>query len=254
MKDSREVEVLERASLLYREPALYAEMTDAEAVDTAATIVALADRHGPGIAESVLDMGCGTGAVLEQLACTYSKSAGVDLLPGMIAIARERRPYFETYVGDMRTVRLGRDFDVVTCVGNALAYITEPKDIEAAFATFAEHCVPGGVLIIRTLNAFPPLDRPRTSRMQVSGWTANVTTTYSRDAADGVVILTRRWDFDDRESTTDVIRRRVLTVDEQESFATVAGFALVRPRGQSENMTIFIRDDGCGPRNGVSDD
>jgi len=34
---------LERASLFYREAALYAEMTDAGA----ATIVALADRHGP---------------------------------------------------------------------------------------------------------------------------------------------------------------------------------------------------------------
>ncbi|WP_049871797.1 class I SAM-dependent methyltransferase [Catenulispora acidiphila] len=245
---------MEEASLLYREPALYAEMADAEAVDTAAAIVALADRHGPAGADSLLDVGCGTGAVLEQLACKYSKSAGVDLLPGMIEISRERRPQLETYVGDMRTIRLGRSFEVVTCIGNALAYLTAPDDIEAAFATFAGHCVPGGVLVIRTLTAFPPLDRSRTSRTRVSGRSANVTTTYTRDPAAEVLILTRHWDFEDREPATDVIRRRVLTIGEQESFAAAAGFTLVRPRDEDEDMTIFIRDDAGDLRSGVADD
>jgi SAM-dependent methyltransferase len=228
-------------------------MTDAGAADTAAAIVALADRHGPAGAESVLDVGCGTGAVLEQLACKYSRAVGVDLLPGMIQIAKERRPQLETHVGDMRTVRLGRRFEVVTCVGNALAYLTAPDGIASAFVTFAHHCVSGGVLIIRTLAAFPPLDKPRTSRMPVSGRSADVTTTYTRDPNAEVLILTRRWDFGDGKPETDVIRRRVLTIDDQASFAAAAGFSLIRPSTGDDDMTIFFRDDADNPRSGATD-
>jgi len=251
--DSCGVEVLEESSLLYRQPALYAEMTDAGATATAAAIAALADCHGLAGAESVLDVGCGTGAVLEQLTYKYLKSVGIDLLPGMVEIAMKRRPQLEMHVGDMRTVRLGRRFDVVTCIGNALAYLTASDDIGAAFATFAEHCAPGGVLIIRTLTAFPPLDRPRTSRTRVSGRSADVTTTYTRDPATEVLILTRRWDFGDGDPATDVVRRRVLTSDEQASFAAAAGFIPVRASTADKDMTIFIRDDADDARSGVAD-
>ncbi|MBS2545501.1 class I SAM-dependent methyltransferase [Catenulispora sp. NL8] len=245
------MEHLKEASLLYREPALYAQMTDADAIDRAAAIIALAAVHGPSGAKSVLDLGCGTGAVLEQLACTYSDQAGVDLLPGMIDIAKKHRPELDLRVGDMRTVRLGRSFDVVICVGNALAYLIEPEDVQAAFATFAEHCVPGGLLIIQTPTVYPPLDRNRNAKAEVSGRHAGVVIRYTRDPRDETFTMTRHWNFEDGERTTDVVRRRVLSIEEQAVFANSVGFTHVW-RSTRDGVTVFHREGVGGPGTGAA--
>ena len=44
--------------------------------------------------------------------------------------------------GDMRTVRLGTRMDVVTCMGNSLAYVHDNEEISQVFATFAAHARP----------------------------------------------------------------------------------------------------------------
>lgn len=235
---------LEVASLLYREPALYAAMTDDGAIDTAAAIIALADRYGPTDAQSALDIGCGTGAVLEHLATLYPVATGVDLLPGMVETADAQRSWLDVRVGDMRTVRLDRRFDLVVCVGNSLAYLTTVDDIAAAFVTFAEHCARGGLLILQTLTTWPFLDRPRASRASLAGRDATVTVTYTRDPSDETLIMTRCWQFDDGELATDTIRRRILPADEQEAFASAVGLVPASQEGLlPQAMTVYTRKD-----------
>lgn len=238
------MEALETASLSYRRPEIYAALTDDGAPGTAAAIAATLHVHGMAGAFSVLDIGCGTGAVLEELAKLYPTVVGVDLLPGMVELASVRRPDLDIRQGDMRTVRLGREFDVVTCVGNALAYLIRPDDIAAAFSTFAEHCLPGGVLLVQTLVDVPELDVAKTSRVCAGGREAEVTTSYSLDPADGALVMTRSWVFADGDTAVDVIRRRVLAPDELGEFAVAAGFrpGELRP-SRSDRMMVFTREE-----------
>ena len=58
----------------------------------------------------------------EALARIIPECYGVDLLESNIAYARSVRAGIRFHVGDMRTVRLGRTFDLVTCLGNTLSY------------------------------------------------------------------------------------------------------------------------------------
>jgi SAM-dependent methyltransferase len=71
----------------------------------------------------------------------------VDLSPDMSALSRELNPACEHIVSDMRTLRLGRQFDAVL-VHDAIMYMTSEADLSAALRTAHEHLRPGGALII----------------------------------------------------------------------------------------------------------
>jgi SAM-dependent methyltransferase len=107
---------------------------------------ALVQSRRPG-ASSLLDVACGTGAHLAHLRRHY-EVAGVDAAPAMLAAARERLPGVPLVAADMRSFRLGRRFDAVTCLFSAIGYMPTTADLARAVATMAGHLARGGVLIV----------------------------------------------------------------------------------------------------------
>lgn len=91
---------------------------------------------------TLLDIACGTGRHLEQLANHY-RCEGVDIDPKMVEIARGRG--LAVQEGDLTTLDLGRRFDVVTCLFSSIGYV---RDLDAAVANLARHVAPGGVLVV----------------------------------------------------------------------------------------------------------
>ena len=65
----------------------------------------------------------------------------------MLAVSRRVNPDCEHLLADMRTLRLGRQFDLVL-VHDAIMYATEPADVRATLATAAAHCRPDGVVAV----------------------------------------------------------------------------------------------------------
>jgi hypothetical protein len=65
----------------------------------------------------------------------------------MLAVSRQLNPELEHIEGDMRTIRLGRIFDLVL-IHDAIAYCTTRDDLRAALSTAAAHCRPGGTVIV----------------------------------------------------------------------------------------------------------
>lgn len=98
-------------------------------------------------ARTLLDVGCGTGRHLEALAGEFEVS-GVDIEPGLVAVARERNPGADIRVADMTTLDTGRTYDVVTCLFSAIAYVETRERMEASIAAMRRHLRPGGVLIV----------------------------------------------------------------------------------------------------------
>ena len=70
-----------------------------------------------------------------------------DLSEGMLAQSRLVNPGAEHIAGDMRTLRLGREFDYVL-VHDAVCYMTDLRDLKAAVETAAVHCKSGGTVIV----------------------------------------------------------------------------------------------------------
>jgi SAM-dependent methyltransferase len=116
----------------------------------------LAVAHGlPG--KRVLDVACGTGkSFLPLLERGYDVSA-CDLSPSMVDIARSHLPdRARAFVADMRALPPMGPFDLVTCLDDAVNYLLEPADLEAALVSMRSVLRPGGVLVfdVNTLHTY----------------------------------------------------------------------------------------------------
>ena len=94
---------------------------------------------------TVLELGSGGGHNASHLKRCFEMVL-VDPSPGMQAVSRALNPECEHIDGDMRTVRLGREFDAVF-VHDAVCYMTTEVDLQQAVETAFLHCRPGGVAL-----------------------------------------------------------------------------------------------------------
>ncbi len=94
---------------------------------------------------TVLELGSGGGNNALYLKSKFEMTL-VDLSPEMLAVSRALNPECEHREGDMRTVNLGRTFDAVF-IHDAIAYMTNVEDLQAAIRTAYRHCRAGGVAL-----------------------------------------------------------------------------------------------------------
>ncbi len=104
-------------------------------------------------ADSVLDLGCGTGLLAAAVADGRTVW-GVDPARAMLDIARKRPGGSAvTWVeADGRSVRLGRRFDLVMLTGHAFQCFLSDADQRALCETIAVHLPPGGTFIFDSRN------------------------------------------------------------------------------------------------------
>lgn len=95
---------------------------------------------------NLLHLGCGAGGY-DHVFKRHVAVTGVDLSCGMLARARAAHPDIEYLEGDMRTLRLGRRFDVVA-IPDAIDYMASEEDLRQVFETAALHLGPDGVLLV----------------------------------------------------------------------------------------------------------
>lgn len=99
-----------------------------------------------GTPSTLLELGCGGGNNASYLkrwfGCTLT-----GLSPAMLAQSRRLNPECEHIAGDMRTLRLGRTFDLVF-VHEAVMYLTELAELRALAATMMAHLRPGGGALV----------------------------------------------------------------------------------------------------------
>ena len=102
--------------------------------------------------KTALDLGCGTGVLCEILKEAGMDVSGMDFSSGMIEIARQRDPQIPYEVADMITYRPEKQFDLVTCTGDALNHIGDLTDVEKIFHNVRAYLAPGGYFVFDILN------------------------------------------------------------------------------------------------------
>lgn len=92
------------------------------------------------------DVACGTGLVLEYLAGRGARACGVDRSERMLAVAAARTAGMgvELYLQDMRSLRLPRQVDLLTCNTDSLNYLLKEEDLALALEGFRRALAPGG--------------------------------------------------------------------------------------------------------------
>ncbi|HKC52452.1 MAG TPA: class I SAM-dependent methyltransferase [Myxococcota bacterium] len=94
---------------------------------------------------TLLELGSGGGNNASYMKSHFAMVL-VDLSPQMLEVSRALNPECEHVQGDMRSLRLGREFDGVF-VHDAIVYMTSEADLRAALETAFTHCRPGGAAI-----------------------------------------------------------------------------------------------------------
>lgn len=95
---------------------------------------------------SLLHLGCGAGG-LDTFFKEHFEVTGVDLSKGMLDLARKAHPDIEYIEGDMRALRLDRQFDAVA-IPDSIDYMATEEDLKKAVQTSVMHLKCGGVLLI----------------------------------------------------------------------------------------------------------
>jgi len=150
----------------------------------------------------------------------------------MIAFAKAVRPHLHLEVGDMRTIRLGRTFDVIMCMGSALMYALSNEDVARVLETFAAHAHTGTLLILDILNAVSFLGGGKFKEkieFKVSSprFTATVVSVHSFDRRRQLLIRKRTWYIPGRPPVEDFCQYRLFFPAELKHLLTEKGFQVV---------------------------
>lgn len=97
------------------------------------------------LGDVVVDVGCGGGRAVGELATRGVRAIGVDLDPEMIAVARQRWPACEFHVGSATDLPIA-DASVTGYRADKVLHVVE--DLEAALAEARRVLVPGGRAVL----------------------------------------------------------------------------------------------------------
>lgn len=97
------------------------------------------------VPKTLLELGSGGGNNASHLKKHFQLTL-VDLSPGMLEVSQKLNPECKHIQGDMRTVRLGRQFDAVF-IHDAIGYMLSETDLFRAVETAYVHCRPGGAAL-----------------------------------------------------------------------------------------------------------
>ena len=97
-------------------------------------------------AKSILELACGTGALLSPFSKTHQVS-GLDVSNPMLSVARKRIPKGKFYHQDMTKFSLKKKFDVILCLFNSLNHLADFSELKNTFLSARKHLNTSGILI-----------------------------------------------------------------------------------------------------------
>lgn len=171
----------------YDTPLYYDIIFDEDTAKEADFLEAVHCRHATTRGRSVLELACGSGRLVKELASRGWRTDGFDLNPAMLDFARDR------IAAAGMTARLWQDrmeafrppgktrYDLVHCLVSTFKYLLSEDDALACLERVAASLKPGGLFVLGLHLTAPGSTKPTHER-----WTA------SRDGV-AVVCNTRTW-------------------------------------------------------------
>lgn len=192
---------------------------------------------------SILDLGCGTGSHAHFLAKSGISVHGVDQSTSMLETARIKYQELPIDVserltfshGDVRTVRLSRDFDAVVALFHVLSYQIRNHDVAETFATAKAHLKPDGLFLFDCWygpGVLTDLPVVRIKRLEDEAITVTRIAEPTLHANDNVVDVNYTIIINDRdggaaEELRELHRMRYFFRPEIDLFATQAGLQII---------------------------
>jgi SAM-dependent methyltransferase len=100
----------------------------------------------------VLDLACGTGGHLLEMAAHGWQMTGADLSESMLDRARQKAIRLglspRLQAADLRTFEFAERFDLITCMFSSIGYVTDDAGLDSSFDAVRRHLEPGGLFIL----------------------------------------------------------------------------------------------------------
>ncbi len=135
-------------------------------------------------ARSVLELACGTGAVLKYFAKDY-KVSGLDLSKGMLAVAKKEVPQAKFYRQSMVNFIVPEKFDAILCVFDSINHLLKFSDWKKMFISAQRHLNDEGVFIF-DINTKEKLNRIISEQAKVCKFDKSLIIMDITDAGKGI--------------------------------------------------------------------
>jgi SAM-dependent methyltransferase len=205
-------------------------------------IEALARGHGLS-GRRVLDVACGTGKSFLPLLARGYRVTACDISPRMAALARAKAAgRAEVHVADMRHLPVFGEFDLVTCLDDALNHLVSDEDLLATLAGMCRNLRPRGIAVfdVNTLAAYRNSgDWVTEDDRRLVVWRGDgITVSEPGDDAEVVIELFTRADGDRWRRTTTRQRHRHFPIERVRSLAEAAGLRVLAAHGQRPGVVL----------------
>lgn len=110
-------------------------------------------------AESVVELGCGTGSLASRFTANGYDYTGIDLNRTMLDIAVKKNPGIEFLEADMRNFQLQKKKQACIIAGRTISYLMTNLDVLDSFNTFHKNLQNDGIICFDNIDAskFIPL-------------------------------------------------------------------------------------------------
>jgi SAM-dependent methyltransferase len=134
-----------------------------------------------GAGGPVLEIGCGTGRVANDLGKHGHHVLGVDVEPVFVAAlrdrARSRRVEVNAEVGDVRSLNVSGEFALIIVPMQTLQLLADSDERQAALACMRAHLAPRGLIALAIIDGDPSADSadedpapPLPDVAEIDGW------------------------------------------------------------------------------------
>lgn len=109
--------------------------------------------------KTVLDVGCGTGAITNKLHKQGYEILGVDTSKEMIAHAKNKYPQTPFQEANITTLHLNKKFDAIIAIDSVLTFIQTTNELNQALSNLTKHLSSKGILYLEiafTKKTIPP--------------------------------------------------------------------------------------------------
>lgn len=190
------------------------------------------DLLEPRLGERILDLGCGTGELLERIIAGGSSGIGLDADEAMVERARQRLPGVEIMLADAQAFTLAEPVDAVFS-NAALHWLTRPDAVATCVAAALK---PGGRFVAEMGGAG-----------NVAAIIAAVRQAVEERRPD--LVVTVPWYFPNVAQQSAVLERAGLRVARMEHFARPTPLS-----SQSDGAADWVRMFGASMLAGLQDD
>ncbi len=103
-------------------------------------------KKGSPKAYTVLELACGTGAILKGLSGEY-KVSGLDISKAMLVKARRKLPRAKFYTQSMAGFSINEKFDVILCLFDSINHLLTLNEWKKVFVSAEKHLNKDGLFI-----------------------------------------------------------------------------------------------------------